>query len=103
MSDEASYEPVVTEVKELVVGRAVRVVKDHLSEEALFELWERIVGGFEYPMLKHKSVLLAERGELAELPAVFERIREICRGGLAETGAEQHIAQVRERFSLQVR
>lgn len=92
----------MTEVKELVTGRAVPIVKDHLTEEGLLALWGEIVGGYEYPMLKYKSILLAERGKLTELPAIFERIREICRGGLAETGAEQHIAQVREHFCLQV-
>jgi len=102
LSDEASYPPVLSEVKELIVGRAVPIVKDHLTEERLLMLWAENVGGFEFPMLKHRSILLAAQGKFTELPAVFERIREICRGGLAEPGAEQHIAQVRERFCLQV-
>ena len=100
LSDEASYVPVFAEVKELIADRAVPIVKDHLTEETLLTLWGKNVGGFEYPMLKHKSILLAELGRFPELPAVFERIREICRGGLAESGAEQHIGQIRERFSL---
>jgi hypothetical protein len=102
LSDEASYAPVLVEVKELIASRAVPIVKDHLTEETLLTLWGKNVGGFEYPMLKYKSILLAERGRFTELPAVFERIRGICRGGLAEPGAEQHIAQVRERFALKV-
>ncbi len=102
LSDEASYPPVTAEVKELIASLAVPVVKEHLTEETLLTLWGKNVGGFEYPMLKHKAILLAERGRFTELPAVFERIREICRGGSAESGAEQHIAQVKERFSLKV-
>ena len=102
LSDEGSYPSVLAEVKELVTGRAIPIVKDHLSEERLLVLWDKNVGGFEYPMLKHKSILLAERGSFTELPAVFERIREICRGSLAEPGAEQHILQIRQRFCLQV-
>jgi Domain of unknown function (DUF4304) len=102
LSDEASYQPVFAEVKGLIADRAVPIVKDHLTEETLLTLWGKNVGGFEYPMLKHKSILLAAQSKFTELPAVFERIREICRGGLAEPGAEQHIAQVRERFCLQV-
>jgi len=99
---EPSYLPVLAEVKELVVGRAVPIVKEHLTEERLLELWDQNVGGFEYPTLKYKSILLGERGRFEELPAIFERIREICRGGLAQAGAEQHIAQVRQRFCLKV-
>jgi uncharacterized protein DUF4304 len=100
--DESSYEPVLTEVTELIADRAVPVVKDHLTEEKLLALWGENVGGFEYPMLKYKSILLAFQGRFTELPAVFEHIREICRGGLAEPGAEQHIAHVRGRFCPQV-
>jgi hypothetical protein len=102
LSDETSYASVLAEVKELIASRAIPIVKNHLTEETLLTLWGKNVGGFEYPMLKHKSILLAERGRFTELPAVFERIREICRGGLAESGAEQHIAQVKERFSMNV-
>jgi hypothetical protein len=102
LTDEASFEPVLTEVTELIVAKAVPVVKDHLTEEGLLSVWEEKVGGFEYPMLKHKSILVAERGEFDKLPAIFERIREICRGGLAQPGAEQHIRSVRERYCLQV-
>jgi uncharacterized protein DUF4304 len=102
LSDEDSYPSVLSEVKELIEVRAIPILKDHLTEEKLITLWGKNVGGFEYPMLKHKSILLAEQGRLAELPAVFERIREICRGGLAEPGAEQHIANLRVRFCLSV-
>src|SRR5205807_1249893 len=48
LSDEPSYSPVLDEVKELVVGRAVPIVKEHLTEERLLELWDQNVGGFEY-------------------------------------------------------
>ena len=103
LSDEASYVPVLTEVWELIVSRAAPIVKGHLTEEGLVALWDRgDLGGFEYPMLKYKSILLAVQGRLAELGPVFDRIREICRGSVAEPGAEQHIAQVRERFFLNV-
>ncbi len=80
-------------------GSAIPLVKNHLTEEKLITLWGKNV---EYPMLKHKSILLAEQGRFTELPAVFERIRESCRGGLAEPGAEQHIARLRVRFCLRV-
>ena len=102
LSDEASYSPVLIDVKELIVDYAIPTVADHLTEERLPALWGENVGGFEYPILNHKSILLAERGLFTELPAVFESIRKICRGGLAESGAEQHIAQVEERFSLKL-
>jgi len=102
LSDEASYAPVLAEVKELITSRAVPVVKDHLTEGTLLTLWDENVGGFEYPTLKYKSILLAEQGRFTELVAVFERIREISRGGLAEPAAEQHVAQVRGRFPFKV-
>ncbi len=100
LSDEASYKPVSTEVRELVASTAVPMVKDHLTEEQLLELWDHNVGGFEYLMLKYKSILLAEKNELDKLPEIFQRIREICRGGAAEEGAAQHIAQVKKHFHL---
>ncbi|HZC24653.1 MAG TPA: hypothetical protein VE866_15030, partial [Candidatus Binatia bacterium] len=75
------------------------IIRDHLSEEGLLNLWDSSHGGrFEYPTLKHKSVLLAEQGHFERLPAIFERMRGICRGGTAEEGAEQHIALVRRRY-----
>ena len=92
LSDEASYTPVWAEVEDLIASRTVPVVKDHLTEETLLKLWGKNLGGFEFPMLKHKSILL-------ELPPIFERMREVCRGGLAEPGAEQHIALVKQRFA----
>lgn len=100
LSDESSFDPVFTEVAELVVGKAVPILKDHLTEERLLALWAENVGGFEYPMLKYKSILLAERGRFNQLPTIFERIREICRGGLAAEGAELHIAQIKRQFGL---
>lgn len=75
-------------------------MKDHLTEEGLLELWGQILGGFEYPGLKEKSILLAERNEFDQLPHIFVRIREICRGGAAEEGAAKHIAEVTRRFQL---
>ena len=103
LSDEDSYLPVFTDVRDLIAAHAVPIVKEHLTEERLLALWEKNVGGFEYPMLKHKSILLAARGRFMELPAIFERIREICRGGLAEPGAEQHIVELKNRFGLEAR
>jgi hypothetical protein len=100
LSNQASYESVATEVKELVTESAVPIVKDHLTEEGLLELWGKILGGFEYPRLKEKSILLAERNEFDQLPRIFLRIREICRGGAAEEEAEKHIAEVTRRFHL---
>jgi hypothetical protein len=101
LSDEGTYKKIFPEVEELVIRKAVPLIKSHLSEEALLALWDENVGGFEYPMLKCKSILLGERGEFKKLPAIFSRMREICRGGLAEPGAEQHIAQVTQRYCLQ--
>ena len=100
LSDEASYYPIFTEVEALLVEKAVPIIKHHLTEEQLLVLWSENIGGFEYPMLKHKSILLAERGNINHLPPVFERIREICRGSSANEGAEQHIALLKKRFCL---
>jgi hypothetical protein len=99
LSDEASFHPIFAEVETLLVEKAVPMIKNHLTEEQLLALWGENVGGFEYPMLKHKSILLAERGETAQLPRIFERIREICRGGPAHKHAEQHIALLKQRFN----
>jgi hypothetical protein len=94
---------VVAEVKDLITEKAVPIVKDHLTEEGLLDLWRKILGGFEYPRLKEKSILLAERNEFDQLPGVFLRIREICRGGAAEEGAERHIAELERRFHLKAK
>jgi Domain of unknown function (DUF4304) len=100
LSDEASYESVMIEVQKLITEKAVPIIKDHLTEGGLLALWGKILGGFEYPRLKEKSILLAERNEFDDLPRIFARIREICHGGSAEEGAERHIAEVEERFHL---
>lgn len=100
LSVETSFQSVMTEVQKLMTEKAVPIVKHHLTEEGLLALWGKILGGFEYPRLKEKSILLAERNEFDELPRIFLRIREICRGGLAEVGAEKHIAEVERRFHL---
>src|SRR5438309_10861196 len=70
----------MAEVEDLINRKAVPLVMSHLSDERLLALWDENVGGFEYPMLKGKSILLAERGEFSQLPAIFQRIRETCRG-----------------------
>jgi hypothetical protein len=98
LSDAASYDSALTEVKGLITEKAVSIVKDHMTEQGLLELWDKILGGFEYPKLKEKSILLVERNEFDQLPRIFLRIREICRGGAAEEGAEKHIAEVERRF-----
>lgn len=99
LSDEHSYDVVATEVTKHVIELAGPLIRTHISEEGLLALWDgKHFGGFEYPVLKHKSILLAERGELEKLPAMFDRIREICRGSAAEAGAEEHIVKVRRNY-----
>ena len=65
----------------LITQKCVPIIKDHLTEEGLLELWSKILGGAEYPRLKEKSILLAARNEFDPLPNIFRRIREICREG----------------------
>jgi hypothetical protein len=102
LSSEHSYDLVAAEVTKHIVELVVPMIRNHLSEVGLLQLWDsKNPGRFEYPTLKYKSILLAERGELEMLPAIFERIREICRHGAAEAGAEEHIALVKRRY-LQV-
>ncbi|SRR5712691_11265917 len=98
LSNEASYDSALAEVAGLITEKAVPIVKDHLTEDGLLELWCKTLGGFEYPRLKEKSILLAERNEFDQLPSIFLRIREICRGGAEAEGAERHIAEVRRRY-----
>jgi hypothetical protein len=98
LSGEASYNPIFAEVETLLVEKAVPMIKSHLTEGQLLALWDENVGGFEYPMLKHKSILLAEQGAIDQLAPIFGRIREICRGSSASDGAEQHIALLKQRF-----
>jgi hypothetical protein len=62
LSDEASYHPISAEVGTILVEEAVPMIRNHLTEEQLLALWGENVGGFEYPILKHKSILLAEPG-----------------------------------------
>lgn len=99
LSDEHSYEVVAHEVTKYIVELAIPIIRNHLSEEGLLQLWDsKNFGGFEYPILKYKSILLAERGEFEKLQAIFERIEEICRGGVAEAGANEHIAIVKRHY-----
>ncbi len=101
LSDEASYALVEGEVREALSDLAIPLIKPHLTEQGLLELWEsKTPGSFEYPMLKCKSILLAQQRRFEELPEIFQRIREICSGNLAAQGAEDHIAKLKKHFSL---
>jgi hypothetical protein len=102
LSDEQSYGVIAHEVTKYIVELAIPIIRNHLSEEGLLQLWEsRSPGRFEFPNLKYKSILLAERGEFEKLPAIFERIEEICRGGAAEAAANEHIGLMK-RYYLQI-
>ena len=99
LSDRSSYSPIASEVENHIVELAVPMIRDHLTEEGLLELWNsKHFGGFEYPVLKYKSILLAERGELDKLPAIFDRILKICHEGPAHVRAEEHVAHLRRRY-----
>lgn len=101
LSVEHPYEVVAHEVTKYIVELAIPIIRSHLSEEGLLQLWDsKNAGGFEYPILRYKSILLAERGEFDKLPAIFERIEKICRGGAAEAGAKEHIALVKRYYLL---
>lgn len=101
LSDESSYDSVESEVQKAISELAIPLIKPHLTEQGLLELWEsKTPGPFEYPSLKYKSILLAQQQKFDALPEIFHRIREICRGGLAEPGAEEHIAQLKKHFSI---
>jgi hypothetical protein len=101
LSDEASYAEVGLEVQKAVCDLAIPLIKPHLTEQGLLELWaSKLPGSFEYPNVKYKSILMALQSRFDELPPIFQRIREICRGSLAEPGAEEHIARLTAEFSL---
>ncbi len=101
LSDEQSFDAVAPEIMDFILRLAVPIIRDHLSEAGLLKLWgSKNPGRFEYPTLKHKAILLCERGEFDMLPHIFDRIREICRGGAAEAGAEEHIATVKHRYPV---
>ena len=101
LSNEASYASVESEVKQALSDLAIPLIKPHLTEQGLLELWaSNMPGSFEYPTLKCKSILLALQHRFGELPEIFQRIREICRGGAAEPGAEEYIAKLKKHFSL---
>ena len=101
LSDDASFAPVEAEVQTVLSELAIPIVRDHLTEKGLLELWaSKMPGAFEYPMLKNKSILMALDGRFYEIPAIFERIRELCRGSSAKKGAEEHIARLKKHFSI---
>src|SRR6266567_3834686 len=84
-----------------VAKLAIPLIKPHLTEQGLLELWaSKTPGGFELPNLKYKSILLALQNRFDELPQAFQRMREISAGNLADTGTQEHIARLKERFSL---
>ena len=98
---EKSYGSVASEVRKAISELAIPIITSHLSEKALFDLWEsKTPGSFEYPRLKDKSILLAIDKRVDELSIIFQRIREMCKGTLAEPGAEEHIARLRAHFSF---
>jgi len=101
LSDESSYAPIASEVTKAVAKLAIPLIKPHLTEQGLLELWaSKTPGGFELPNLKYKSILLALQNRFDELPQAFQRMREISAGNLADTGTQEHIARLKERFSL---
>src|SRR5437016_2845457 len=101
LSDGSSYAPIASEVTKAVAKLAIPLLKPHLTEQGLLELWaSKTPGGFELPNLKYKSILLALQNRFDELPQAFQRMREISAGNLADTGTQEHIARLKERFSL---
>lgn len=101
LSGEASYASIEGEVSEVLSDLAIPLIKRHVTEKGLLELWEcNLPGSFEYPTLKYKSILLAQQHRFEELPEILQRIREICRGSSAGAGAEEHIAKLKEHFAL---
>ncbi len=99
VSEESNYSMVESDVEKAFSELAIPIITSHLSEKGLFDLWEsKTPGSFEYPRLKDKSILLAIDKRVDELPTILQRIREMCRGTLAERGAEEHIAQLTSRF-----
>src|SRR5262249_54623979 len=87
LSDERSLANVAPEITKYILQLGVPIIRDHLNEAGLLKLWKsKNPGRFEYPTLKFKSILLAEQGELEKLPPIFERIMDICRGGVAQSG-----------------
>ena len=101
LSDESSYAPIASEVTKAVAKLTIPLIKPHLTEQGLLELWaSKTPGGFELPNLKYKSILLALQNRFDELPQAFQRMREISAGNLADTGTQEHIARLKERFSL---
>jgi hypothetical protein len=101
LSDESSYGAVESEVQNTLSEYAVPILKEHLSERGLLDLWSsKTPGNFELPSLKYKSILLSEQKQFDRLPEIFQRMRDISRGNLAAPGVEDHIAQLRRCFSL---
>jgi hypothetical protein len=100
VSEESNYSMVESDVKKAFSELAIPIITSHLSEKGLFDLWEsKLPGSFEYPRLKDKSILLAIDKRVDEMPTILQRIREMCKGTLAELGAEEHIAQLKKHFS----
>ena len=57
LSDVASYALVEGEVRKALSDLAIPLIKPHLTEQGLLELWEsKMPGSFEYPTLKCKSI-----------------------------------------------
>jgi len=101
LSDEASYSPVATEVLGAASELAIPIVKAHLSESGLLELWSsKTPGALELPRLKHKSVLLALLERFDALPEIFQRMRDSTANNRASAGTEQHIRQLKKHISL---
>jgi Domain of unknown function (DUF4304) len=101
LSDEGSYISVESEVKKALTDSVLPLIKLHLTEQGLLDLWaSNTAGTFEYPTLKCKSILLALQHRFDELPEIFWRIREICHPGTAGVGAEEHITKLKKHFSL---
>src|SRR5947208_16948927 len=97
LSDESSYAPIASEVTKAVAKLAIPLIKPHLTEQGLLELWaSKTPGGFELPNLKYKCILLALQNRFDELTQAFQRIREISAVKLAATAIHENINRPNE-------
>lgn len=89
------------EIRELLANFVIPLMKTHLSERGLFDLWQTNLS-YHIPssVLMAKAVLLGLDGKFAELEIVLRAMRDAYRGTSAELAVESRIDLLRNDFGL---
>jgi hypothetical protein len=99
--DEATARAELTYLENLFKDYAFLAIATMTSEAALLEIWPN--SGFEYPLLKARTVLLAANGKVAELQQAVDTLISRFGIGVVAEGVQTHLKALRAKFPCETR